>query len=114
MVLQFLFNSQTNHQPLYVEQVSEHSDARKDMGGYWKSVMNDQPMPEAIKDLLSHQDEDVPSLSASTYKDDRFVRDFDIRPNVIIYHSAHHHHAHHQPEEMKHDMEPKTYIQTAN
>ncbi|KAK9942456.1 hypothetical protein M0R45_008121 [Rubus argutus] len=94
---------------------SEHSDARKDMGGYWKSVMNDQPMPEAIKDLLSRQDEDVPSLSASTYKDDRFVRDFmNIRPNAIIYHSAHHHHAHHRPEEMKHDMEPKTYIQTAN
>ncbi|XP_062023620.1 organ-specific protein S2 [Rosa rugosa] len=93
---------------------SELTDARKDMGGYWESVMNDQPMPEAIKELFSHQDEDVPSLSASTNKDDRFVRDFDIRPNVIIYHSAHHDHAHHEPEEMKHDMEPKPYIQTVN
>ncbi|XP_050363052.1 organ-specific protein P4 [Argentina anserina] len=99
---------------LFIFMFLEPSDARKDMGGYWNSVMNDQPMPEAIKDLFSHQEEDVPSLSASTNKDNRFVRDFDIRLNVIIYHSAHHHHANHQPEEMTHDIESKPYIQTVN
>ncbi|XP_004299101.1 PREDICTED: organ-specific protein P4 [Fragaria vesca subsp. vesca] len=99
---------------LFIFLFSEITYARKDMGDYWKSVMNDQPMPEALKDLFSHQDEDVPSFSASKNKDHRFVRDFDIRPNVIIYHSAHHHHADHQPEEMMHEMQPKAYIQTVN
>ncbi|KAL5562638.1 hypothetical protein UlMin_032385 [Ulmus minor] len=59
------------------------SYARKDVGDYWKNIMKDQPIPEAIKDLF-HEDE--PSLPSSS-KTDRFVKDFDIRPNLIIYHS---------------------------
>nr|XP_007131848.1 hypothetical protein PHAVU_011G046400g [Phaseolus vulgaris]ESW03842.1 hypothetical protein PHAVU_011G046400g [Phaseolus vulgaris] len=57
------------------------SYARKDMGDYWKNMMNGQPMPEAIKDLLV-QDPQV----SDTVKD-HFIRDFDIRPNVILYHT---------------------------
>ncbi|XP_028767911.1 organ-specific protein P4-like [Neltuma alba] len=51
------------------------SYARKDVGDYWKNVMQNQPVPEAIKE------------EAENNKKDRFVRDFDIKPNVIIYHS---------------------------
>ncbi|KAL6270134.1 hypothetical protein ACE6H2_027045 [Prunus campanulata] len=99
--------------------LSQQSNARKDLGGYWKSVMNDQPIPEAIRDLYFHQDHEdhLPSLPGSREKD-HFVRDFDIRPNAIIYHGAHHHHQQQQqPAEDKpmHDMEPKeetSYIET--
>uniref|UniRef100_A0A2N9IKT7 Organ specific protein n=1 Tax=Fagus sylvatica TaxID=28930 RepID=A0A2N9IKT7_FAGSY len=58
------------------------NDARKDTGDYWKSIMKDQPIPEAIKDLI-HQD--PPYLSDATKKD-HFVKDFDVKPNAIIYH----------------------------
>lgn len=67
-------------------QLANLSYARKDMGDYWKSVTKDQPMPEAIRDLFHVQD--VPSIStAGSTKTDRFARDFDVRPNVIIYHT---------------------------
>ncbi|RDX89739.1 hypothetical protein CR513_28500 [Mucuna pruriens] len=57
------------------------SYARKDMGDYWKNMMNGQPMPEAIKDLL------VQDPQVSDAVKDHFIRDFDIRPNVILYHT---------------------------
>lgn len=41
--------------------------------------MKEQPMPKAIKDLL-HQDSEA-------RKTDHFAQDFDVNPNVIIYHS---------------------------
>lgn len=44
--------------------------------------MNGQPMPEAIKDLLV-QDPQVSDAG----KKDHFVRDFDIKPNIILYHT---------------------------
>ncbi|XP_031131460.1 uncharacterized protein LOC116032858 isoform X2 [Ipomoea triloba] len=57
------------------------AEARRDPGEYWDAMMNGDPMPKAITDLLSvNQD---PSSSPK----DRFVRDFDIKPNLIIYHS---------------------------
>ncbi|RVX12319.1 hypothetical protein CK203_010690 [Vitis vinifera] len=58
-------------------------DGRKDMGDYWKSIMKGQPMPEAIKGFI-HQD--PASFSSKARKMDHFVRDFDARPNSIIYH----------------------------
>ncbi|KAG6417533.1 hypothetical protein SASPL_119716 [Salvia splendens] len=58
-------------------------DARKDPGEVWKVVMDEETMPNAIKDLV-----DV----GSNMKMDRFVRDFDVKPNVIIYHSRDHAH----------------------
>ncbi|KAK7312353.1 hypothetical protein VNO77_36144 [Canavalia gladiata] len=57
------------------------SYARKDMGEYWKNMMNGQPMPEAMKDLL------VQDPQVSDTRKDHFVRDFDIRPNIILYHT---------------------------
>ncbi|XP_057783075.1 uncharacterized protein LOC131000934 [Salvia miltiorrhiza] len=62
-------------------------DARKDPGEVWKAVMDEETMPNAIKDLI-----DEGSSSNSNMKMDRFVRDFDVKPNVIIYH--HREHAH--------------------
>jgi len=76
------------------------NDARKDTGDYWKSIMKDQPIPEAIKDLF-HGDSLNP---ADSRKKDRFVKDFDVTPNAIIYH------AHMEPKEEKthvKDFEPK-------
>ena len=67
-------------------QLGNLSYARKDVGDYWKSIMKDQPIPDSIRDLF--HDQDLPSLPGST-KQDRFVRDFDVRPNLIIYHSGH-------------------------
>ncbi|KAK4284702.1 hypothetical protein QN277_001495 [Acacia crassicarpa] len=59
--------------------------ARKDVGDYWKNMMENQAVPQAIKDLVV---QDSPSpLSEAEKKKDRFVRDFDLKPNVIIYHS---------------------------
>ncbi|KAK7409839.1 hypothetical protein VNO78_00192 [Psophocarpus tetragonolobus] len=56
--------------------VANSSCARRDLGGYWKNMMKDQPMPQAIKDLVE-----------DSQGKDRFIRDFDIRPNVILYHT---------------------------
>ncbi|XWS62521.1 hypothetical protein CRYUN_Cryun06bG0018300 [Craigia yunnanensis] len=56
----------------------------KNQGDYWKSVMKDQPMPEAIKGLL-HQDQ--ASALDSENKMKHFVKDFDSRHSLIIYHS---------------------------
>lgn len=60
------------------------SDARKDPGDYWKSVMVEEAMPKAIQDLLNS--------NSDTKIDDGFVRNFDVKPNVIIYHSHDHTH----------------------
>ncbi|EXB63590.1 hypothetical protein L484_026929 [Morus notabilis] len=65
--------------------VGNISYARKDAGEYWNSIMKDQPIPEAIRDLF--YDQDLPSDLTGPTKHDRFVRDFDVQPNVIIYHS---------------------------
>ncbi|KAL2346137.1 hypothetical protein Fmac_000137 [Flemingia macrophylla] len=53
--------------------VGNFGSARKDMGAYWENMMKEQPMPEAIKDLVEGKN--------------RFVRDFDVKPNVILYHT---------------------------
>ncbi|KAJ1397592.1 hypothetical protein SESBI_31736 [Sesbania bispinosa] len=42
--------------------------------------MKDEPMPEAIKEL-------VEDSRASDAGKDRFIKDFDIKPNVILYHT---------------------------
>ncbi|XP_061363603.1 organ-specific protein S2-like [Gastrolobium bilobum] len=61
--------------------VANLSYARKDQGDYWKNMMNDQPMPEAIRDLL------VQDPKVSDAGKDHFIRDFDIKPNIILYHT---------------------------
>ncbi|KAI4298357.1 hypothetical protein L6164_031929 [Bauhinia variegata] len=47
------------------------SYARNDLEGYWKNMMKDQPMPEAIKDLLVQD-----PLSESDERNHLFIRDF--------------------------------------
>ncbi|XVF68136.1 hypothetical protein PTKIN_Ptkin10aG0179300 [Pterospermum kingtungense] len=59
--------------------------ARKEPAGdYWRSVMKDEPMPEAIKGLLH---EDPVSALDSDKKMNHFVKDFDSKNSFIIYHS---------------------------
>ncbi|KAE9593328.1 hypothetical protein Lal_00029242 [Lupinus albus] len=61
--------------------VANLSYAIKHEGEYWKNIMKDQPMPETIKDLLVQDPQVLDSGK------DHFIRDFDIRPNVILYHT---------------------------
>ncbi|CAK9142584.1 unnamed protein product [Ilex paraguariensis] len=63
------------------------SNARKEPGEYWNSIMNGEPMPKAIKDLLLHQDPASQSTTSETMNLKPFIRDFDSRPSVIIYHT---------------------------
>nr|GMD17780.1 organ-specific protein P4-like [Ipomoea batatas] len=57
------------------------AEARRDSGEYWDAMMNGDPMPKAITDLLFvNQD---PSSSPK----DRFIRDFNIKLSLIIYHN---------------------------
>jgi hypothetical protein len=54
--------------------------ATKDPGEYWKNMMKGVAMPEAIKELI--QDTQV------TYAGkDCFMREFDVKPNAILYHT---------------------------
>ena len=64
-------------------QVSSVCYARKDLEAYWEKKMKGLPMPELIKDLVL---QNKPS-AVSDSEGDLFVRDFDMKPNVIIYHS---------------------------
>lgn len=64
-------------------QFANLSHGRKEPGYYWKSVMKDQPMPEAIKGLL-HED---PAASNSEKKMKHFVKDFNSKHSLIIYHT---------------------------
>ncbi|XP_028765804.1 uncharacterized protein LOC114730107 [Neltuma alba] len=75
--------------------VSSPSHARKDLEAYWEKKMKGLPMPELIKDLVL---QDQPSVSDADK--DLFVKDFDVKPNVIIYHS-HHVESHQDEKKMK-------------
>ncbi|KAL0422736.1 UNVERIFIED_CONTAM: hypothetical protein Slati_3296500 [Sesamum latifolium] len=66
------------------------SDARKDPRDYWQSRMDGELMPKSITDLL-------PASDDPRKDSDRFVRNFETKPNVIIYHSHDHHHHDHSP-----------------
>ncbi|CDP01517.1 unnamed protein product [Coffea canephora] len=60
-------------------------DARRCPGDYWKSVMNEEPIPEVLSDIL-HQDTTSEPCEKETVDTDRLARDFDMRSSVIIYH----------------------------
>jgi len=73
-------------------------DARPDSGEYWKGVMEDQAMPEAIHSLL-HQasasplpttkQTDCHTSTEGTHNDKTvkaFVNDFEPRPSTTGYH----------------------------
>ncbi|KAL3515186.1 hypothetical protein ACH5RR_022088 [Cinchona calisaya] len=67
--------------------------ARKGPGDYWKSIMQDEPMPKAIKELLheeyspSDHQQQQQILFPKALNMQRFLTNFDTSPNVIIYHS---------------------------
>ncbi|XP_009762892.1 organ-specific protein P4-like [Nicotiana sylvestris] len=66
---------------------TSNSDARKDPGEYWRDVMKNEPMPEAIKHLMPRH-----SVSLSKEKTDCYTSSsvggeaFEPRPNVSVYH----------------------------
>ncbi|KAK8518639.1 hypothetical protein V6N13_018080 [Hibiscus sabdariffa] len=64
------------------------SHARKEPGDYWRSVMKDQPMPEAIKGLLHEDPTGSGSDPGKKMIMKQFVRDFDSRHSQIIYHNS--------------------------
>ncbi|KAK9984696.1 hypothetical protein SO802_034221 [Lithocarpus litseifolius] len=59
------------------------NDAKKDPEFYWKSIMENQPMPEAIKELFLKD----PLYLSDARKNNHFVKDFDTRHSAIIYHA---------------------------
>ncbi|XP_076922737.1 organ-specific protein P4-like [Bidens hawaiensis] len=59
------------------------NDARTGPEEYWRSVMKDEPMPKALQDVLIQD----PSNGDKENKKDRFIRNFDTKPNLIIYRS---------------------------
>lgn len=54
--------------------------ARRGPEEYWKSTMSDEDMPKTMRDLMS------PNPTSDSIDLDRFVRNFETKPNVIIYH----------------------------
>ncbi|CAO2815069.1 unnamed protein product [Amaranthus hypochondriacus] len=57
--------------------------ARKGPEEYWKEIMKDQALPEAINDIIDPKRVN-PSEKTSFWT--HFKRDFDVTSNVIIYH----------------------------
>nr|GEU59507.1 hypothetical protein [Tanacetum cinerariifolium] len=60
------------------------NDARNDPEEYWRNVMKDDPMPKTIQDALI---QDSSTTSDKGNKRDRFTKNFDTKPNLIIYRS---------------------------
>ncbi|XP_060176061.1 organ-specific protein S2-like [Lycium barbarum] len=66
-----------------------YAHARKDPGEYWRAVMKDEPMPEAIQRLiprphsvpLSKEEADCHTSSSVGGREA-----FEPRPNVFVYH----------------------------
>lgn len=92
----------------------EIDGTRRGQEEYWKAVMGDERMPEAINGLLSnsHKQEKMFSENPSgggaerLSKSSHFNREFDVSAvDAIIYHPSHHHdHDHHY----YHPENPKT------
>ncbi|GAB4837923.1 hypothetical protein Ancab_027451 [Ancistrocladus abbreviatus] len=69
-------------------------EGRKDPGEYWKGIMNDQQMPEAIKGFMHDGDQEtektkhcLDQIDAVHHGDEKsFDKDFEPRPNVSVYH----------------------------
>ncbi|GLT96937.1 hypothetical protein SLE2022_145280 [Rubroshorea leprosula] len=66
------------------------SHARKGHRGYWESILDGEPIPDSIKELFRQDQSSLDGDDHSTQmKMDRFIRNFDVSPNLIIYHVAH-------------------------
>uniref|UniRef100_A0A803LDT2 Uncharacterized protein n=2 Tax=Chenopodium quinoa TaxID=63459 RepID=A0A803LDT2_CHEQI len=62
---------------------SNEIGARNSPEDYWKKVMKDQPIPEAINGII---DQKMANASEKNSLWSHFKRDFDVTSNVIIYH----------------------------
>ncbi|KAJ7961949.1 Organ specific protein [Quillaja saponaria] len=52
-------------------------EARKDPGEYWRSVMKEQPMPEAIQGLIVHSNSvSIPTDQEANYSNNQLVKTF--------------------------------------
>ncbi|CAK7329715.1 unnamed protein product [Dovyalis caffra] len=68
-------------------------NARKDTGEYWRAVMKDQPIPEAIQGLIRADPTALPSVSnekadchtTESNKKKNFVKDFGPEPTASVY-----------------------------
>ncbi|XP_059644052.1 organ-specific protein S2-like [Cornus florida] len=72
-----------------LDQFAAAIDARKDLGEYWQSVMQDQAMPETIQGLVS-KDSALPLSNKQRTvdcheKEESFVKDFEPQPSVRVY-----------------------------
>ncbi|CAK7329719.1 unnamed protein product [Dovyalis caffra] len=76
-----------------IEQFANVINARKDTGEYWRAVMKDQPIPEAIQGLIRADLTTLPSVSneradchtTESKKKKNFVKYFGPEPTVTVY-----------------------------
>ncbi|XP_050233980.1 uncharacterized protein LOC126682372 [Mercurialis annua] len=65
---------------------SSLNDARKlPAEDYWKSVMKEQPIPNAIKDLFVQDPTSDALTSIRSNKKNHFVKNFDTKSVAVIY-----------------------------
>ncbi|OIT27517.1 PREDICTED: organ-specific protein S2-like [Nicotiana attenuata] len=63
------------------------TNARKDPGEYWRAVMKDEPMPEAIKHLMPHNSVPLPKEKIDCYTSPSVGGEaYEPRPNICVYH----------------------------
>lgn len=62
------------------DQIVHTNEARSSPREYWRSVMKDEPIPKTIQDVL-------PLEGGLKVNKDLFIRNFDLKPNLIIYRS---------------------------
>ncbi|KAL8238187.1 hypothetical protein R6Q59_019268 [Mikania micrantha] len=60
--------------------ISSTNEATSSPQEYWRSIMKDEPIPKTIQDVLPL--EDGIKVNKNT-----FIRNFDLKPNLIIYRS---------------------------
>lgn len=72
------------------DQIIKTNEARSNPREYWSSVMKDEPMPKTILEVLPLEDGVKENKNI-------FIKNFDLKPNLIIYrshvvYSEKHHH----------------------
>ncbi|XP_021829931.1 organ-specific protein S2-like [Prunus avium] len=64
-------------------------ESRRDVGKYWKNVMKEQPMPQAIEGLIVDISDSTPKQKADCHEKVKKpfveVEEFEPRPNVSSY-----------------------------
>ncbi|ONH91205.1 hypothetical protein PRUPE_8G098600 [Prunus persica] len=70
--------------------------SRRDVGKYWKNVMKEQPMPQAIEGLLVDISDSTPKEKADCHEKvkkpfvevDVEVEEFEPKPNALVYNAV--------------------------